>query len=232
MKQLYCNGNQMKLSTETLNVLKNFSSINQNLEFKQGNKISTISSGKSVLAQATLKDEFPQSFCVYDLNQFLSVHSMFKGDVELDFDAANVTFKGGRSKTKYRMASRDTIVRPPEKEIKLGQIDYQFTLSEVDYVDIMKAAAVLSSPHITLSSNGDNVVLVAGDAKDDSQHTNAIEIGEGNGKSFNLVFKTENIKMIQGSYDVQISFKGFAHFKNTKESIEYWIAIESKESTF
>jgi len=222
----------MKLSTETLNVLKNFSTINQNLEFKQGNKLTTISAGKSVLAQATVKDEFPQNFCVYDLNQFLLVHSMFKGDVELEFDASNITFKGGRSKTKYRMASRDTIVVPPEKEIKLNDIDYSFTLSDVDYAEIMRSAAILSSPNIAIKSDGDTVEIFAYDAKDDSQHTSSIKVGEGNGKTFTLVFKTENLKMIQGTYDVQISFKGLAQFKNTKEEIQYWIAIESKESTF
>jgi len=222
----------MKLSTETLNVLKNFSTINQNLEFKQGNKLTTISAGKSVLAQATVKDEFPQNFCVYDLNQFLLVHSMFKGDVELEFDASNITFKGGRSKTKYRMASRDTIVVPPEKEIKLNDIDYSFTLSDVDYAEIMRSAAILSSPNIAIKSDGDTVEIFAYDAKDDSQHTSSIKVGDGNGKTFTLVFKTENLKMIQGTYDVQISFKGLAQFKNTKEEIQYWIAIESKESTF
>ena len=222
----------MKLSAETLTVLKNFSTINQNLEFKQGNKLTTISAGKSVLAQATLKDDFPQSFCVYDLNQFLLVHSMFKGDVDLEFDNSNVTFKGGRSKTKYRMASKDTIVVPPEKEIKLNVIDYSFTLSDADYAEIMRSAAILSSPNIALKSDGETVDLVAYDAKDDSQHTSSIKVGDGNGKSFNLVFKTENLKMIQGTYDVQISFRGLANFKNTKEEIQYWIAIESKESTF
>jgi hypothetical protein len=222
----------MKLSNETLSVLKNFSSINQSLEFKQGNKISTISSGKSVLAQATLKDEFPNNFCVYDLNQFLSVHSMFKGDVELEFDSANVIFKGGRSKLKYRMASKDMIVTPPEKEIKLNDVDCSFTLSEIDYAEIMKAAAVLSSPNLSVNSDGETIELVVSDAKDDSQHTNSIQVGTGNGKSYNVVFKTENIKMVQGTYDVQISFKGFAHFKNTKEDIQYWVAFEAKESTF
>ena len=222
----------MKLSTETLTVLKNFSSINQNLEFKQGNKLTTISPSKSVLAQAILKDELPQSFCVYDLNQFLLVHSMFKGDVELEFDASNVTFKGGRSKTKYRMASKDTIVVPPEKEIKLNQIDYSFTLSETDYTEILRSAAILSSPNIAIKSDGDVVELIAYDAKDDSQHTSSIKVGEANGHSFNLVFRTENLKMIQGTYDVEVSFKGLANFKNTKEQIQYWIAIESKESTF
>jgi len=222
----------MKLSTETLNVLKNFSTINQNLEFKQGNKLTTISAGKSVLAQATVKDEFPQNFCVYDLNQFLLVHSMFKGDVELEFDASNITFKGGRSKTKYRMASRDTIVVPPEKEIKLNDIDYSFTLSDVDYAEIMRSAAILSSPNIAIKSDGETVEIFAYDAKDDSQTPVLSKSVDGNGKTFTLVFKTENLKMIQGTYDVQISFKGLAQFKNTKEEIQYWIAIESKESTF
>jgi hypothetical protein len=63
--------NQMKLSKDTLDVLKNFASINSGMEFKKGNTIRTMSSGKTVLAKASLKDEFPQDFCVYDLNQFL-----------------------------------------------------------------------------------------------------------------------------------------------------------------
>lgn len=222
----------MKLSNETLSVLKNFAGINQSLEFKKGNKLTTISSGKSVLAQASLKEEIPQNFCVYDLNQFLSVHSMFKGDVELDFDASNVIFKGGRSKLKYRMASKDMIVTPPEKEIKLGEVDCSFTMSDLDYAEITKATSVLSSPNMTVKSDGESIELVASDAKDDSQHTNSIVVGTGNGKSYSIVFKTDNIKMIPGSYDVQISFKGFAHFKNTKEDIQYWVAFEAKESSF
>lgn len=222
----------MKLSNETLSVLKNFAGINQSLEFKKGNKLTTISSGKSVLAQATLKEEIPQNFCVYDLNQFLSVHSMFKGDVELEFDASNITFKGGRSKLKYRMASKDMIVTPPEKEIKLGEVDCSFTMSDLDYSEISKAWSILSSPNLSVKSDGETIELVVSDAKDDSQHTNSIVVGVGNGKSYNIVFKTDNIKMVQGNYDVQISFKGFAHFKNTKEDIQYWVAFEAKESSF
>ena len=112
----------MKLSNETLTVLKNFAGINSGIEFKQGNKISTISSTKTVLAKATLKDEFPQNFCIYDLNQFLSVHSLNK-DTELDFDSQNVIFKAGRSKTKYRMTAKNMIVSPPDKELKLPSVE-------------------------------------------------------------------------------------------------------------
>ena len=219
----------MKLSNETLTVLKNFSSINQGIQFKQGTKLTTVSAGKTVLAQANLKDVFPQDFCVYDLNQFLSVHSLHK-DSDLSFDDSNVIFKSGRSSTKYRKTAKEMIVTPPEKEITLPSVDVAFTLSEEDYNNIMKVSSVLSSPHIAVESDGDAVQLVAFDAQDNSAHTNSIQVGEGNGKKYKIVFKTENIKMIPGSYEVQISFKGIGHFKNTKDDIQYWIAFEAKET--
>jgi hypothetical protein len=223
---------KMKLSNETLSVLKNFSGINQGLEFKRGNKLTTVSASKTVLAQAILKDTFPQDFCVYDLNQFLSVHSLFKDKVDLEFDDINIIFKGDRSKLKYRMTAKNMIVSPPDKEIKLTQIDCSFMLTDIDYSEIMKTASVLSSPNISVESDGETIEVVSCDASADGQHTNSIQVGQGNGKIYKIVFKTENIKMVQGTYDVQISFKGFAHFKNTKDDIQYWVAFESKESTF
>ena len=219
----------MKLSNETLTVLKNFSSINQGIQFKQGTKLTTVSAGKTVLAQANLKDIFPQDFCVYDLNQFLSVHSLHK-DSDLSFDDSNVIFKSGRNSTKYRKTAKEMIVTPPEKEITLPSVDVSFNLSEEDYNNIMKVSSVLSSPHIAVESDGDAVQLVAFDALDNSAHTNSIQVGEGNGKKYKIVFKTENIKMIPGSYVVEISFKGIGHFKNTKDDIQYWIAFEAKET--
>jgi len=220
----------MKLSNETLTVLKNFSAINQGIQFKKGNKLTTVSSGKTVLAQANLKDDFPQDFCVYDLNQFLSVNALFKDSAELDFDDANVIFKSGRSKVKYRMTAKEMIVTPPEKEITLPSIDCKFTLTQEDYDWVMKTASVLSSPHIGIQSDGDTVEIITFDANDNSAHTNSIQVGEGNGKVYKIVFKTENIKLIPGNYEVEISFKGIGHFTNTKDDIQYWIAFEAKES--
>lgn len=219
----------MKLSNETLAVLKNFSAINQGIQFKKGTKLTTVSAGKTVLAQATLKDEFPQDFCVYDLNQFLSVHSLHK-DSELSFDDSNVIFKSGRSSTKYRKTAKEMIVTPPEKEISLPSVDVSFTLTEEDYANIMKVASVLGSPHIAVESDGEFVQLAAFDSLDDSAHTNSIQVGQGDGKKYKIVFKTENIKLIPGSYSAEISFKGIGHFKNTKDAIEYWIAFEAKET--
>jgi hypothetical protein len=224
--------NQMKLTKDTLDVLKNFASINSGIEFKKGNTIRTMSSGKTVLAKATLKDEFPQDFCVYDLNQFLSVHSMFD-NTEIDFDDANVIFKFGPKKsTKYRKTAKEMIVTPPEKELNLPSVDVSFSLSKEDYADTIKSASILSSPHIAIESDGDKISIVAFNAQDNSAHTNSIELSDGNGKSFKMVFLTENLKMIPGAYDVEISAKGLASFKNKNVDIQYWVASESKYSKF
>jgi hypothetical protein len=221
----------MKLSTETLSVLKNFASINSGIEFKQGNIIRTMSSGKTVLAKATLKDDFPQDFCVYDLNQFLLVHSLHK-DSELTFDDSNVIFKSGRSSTKYRKTAKEMIVTPPEKTLTLPSVDVSFTLTEEDMGSILKSAAALQSPNIAVESDGDKIFLTAYNATDDAAHTNSIEVSDGNGNKFKMVFLTENLKMITGTYDVQISGKGLSSFTNNNVDIQYFVATESKYSKF
>jgi len=221
----------MKLSKDTLDVLKNFASINSGIEFKKGNTIRTMSGGKTVLAKATLKDDFPQDFCVYDLNQFLSVHSLFD-NTEIDFDDSNVIFKSGKKKTKYRKTAKEMIVTAPEKELTLPSVDITFTLTKEDFSDLLKSASVLQSPHIAVESVGDKIVLTAFNAKDDSAHTQSIEVGDGNGNKFKMVFLTDNLKMISGSYDVEISAKGLASFKNKNVELQYWVATESKESKF
>lgn len=220
----------MKLSNETLAVLKNFSSINQGIQFKKGKKLATVSSGKTVLAQATLKDEFPKEFCIYDLNEFLSIYNLYK-DSEIDFTDSDVIFNpGGKRSGDYRMTAKEMIVTPPEKEITLPSVDCEFTLSSEDYDALLKAASLVSSPNIAIKSDGEKVSIITFDANNNAAHVNRIQVGEGNGSKYTIVFKTENIKLISGSYDVKISFKGIAHFKNTKEDIQYWIAFEAKET--
>lgn len=228
----------MKLSNETLNVLKNFASINSGLEFKTGNKLSTISSTKTVLAKATLTDEFPQDFCVYDLNQFLSVHSLNK-DTELDFDLNNIIFKSGKSRTKYRMTAKNMIVSPPDKELKLPTVDGAFELKEEHLTQALRNASVLQSPNIAFESDGSVVSITVFNAKDDSAHTNTIEIiniadqpDATEYQTFKAVFLVEHFKMIHGTYNVELSKAGISSFKTTDGNLEYFIAIESKDSKF
>ena len=222
----------MKLSNETLTVLKNFASINQGIQFKKGTKLRTMSGGKNVLAEAALKDNFEVEFCVEDLNEFLSVHSLFKDKAELAFDDKNIFFQNGRQKIKYRMTAPSMITVAPEKNLTLPSEDVKFTLTAEDYEWILKTCAVLKSPNIAVQSDGEKVEIVTFDQENDAAHMNSTEVNaEASGAQYKIVYNTDNFKMIPGSYEVTISFKGLTHFKNTKDDIQYWIANEKKGTT-
>jgi hypothetical protein len=223
----------MKLSNETMIILKNFSSINPGILFKKGSTLSTVSSSKTVLAQATLQEDFPQEFAIHELTNFLSVLTLSKDTPELDFDDKHVIVKalGGRSKIKYRFADKNMIVSPPDKAVVMPSQDVSFTLNEADYDWITRTANVLQSPNVAIEGVDGKLRLTSFDVKNDAANINSVEIGDTD-KSFKSVFKTENLKMIPGSYEVSVSSKGIAHFKNKKEAIEYWIATEKDSSTF
>ena len=153
-------------------------------------------------------------------------------DADIDFDDANVIFKSGRSKIKYRKTAREMIITVPDKTLSLPSVDISFVLSEEDFASILKSASVLQSPNIAVESDGDKVYITASNVKDDPAHTNSIEVADGNGHSFKMVFLTENLKMISGSYDVEISAKGLASFKHKTQDVDYWVATEAKESNY
>jgi gp45 sliding clamp, C terminal len=219
----------MKLSSETLSVLKNFASINQGILFKPGKTIRTISTHKNILAEAVVSEEIPKEFGVYDLNNFLSVLSLHKEEPVIDFDDSNVLISGlqGRSKIKYRFCASNMIVAAPDKNLELNNPEIKFDLSAEDFDWILRAANVLSSPHIAVESDGKKVFVTAFDVQNDSAHTESLEVGKGDGNKYKMLFKTENLKMLSGGYAVTISSKGIAHFKHKTMSIQYWIATEA-----
>ena len=219
----------MKLSNETLSVLKNFASINQGILFKPGKTIRTISTHKNILAEAVVTEEIPQEFGVYDLNNFLSVLSLHKEEPTIDFDESNVLISGlqGRSKIKYRFCAPNMIVTAPDKNLELSNPEIKFDLSAEDFDWILRAANVLSSPHIAVESDGKKIFVTAFDVQNDSAHTESLEVSKSNGDKYKMLFKTENMKMLAGGYAVTISSKGIAHFKHKTMSIQYWIATEA-----
>lgn len=220
----------MKLSKDTLELLKNFASINDGIVFRAGKTLRTCDASKQVLAETTISEEIPAEFGIFDLNRFLSALSLHRGDSEMTIDSATksavLTGNSGRSTITYRLCDTTMVKNAPEKSIVMPTNDVQFTLEEDDLADILKASAVLGTPHIAIKSDGSKVFLAAIDNKNTSTHTNQIEIGTGNGKKYTMLFKTENLKMIPGKYDVIISFKGLATFKNTTKPLQYWVATE------
>ena len=220
----------MKLSSNTLSVLKNFGAINQGILFKKGKTLKTVSSHKNILAEVDITEDIPADFGVYDLNNFLSVVSLHKDDPSFEFDSKHVLICGnkGRSKIKYRFCEPTMIVTPPEKALTMPSAEITFELSGEDFDWVMRAANVLSSPQIAIESDGTKVSIVTLDLQNDSAHTDALEIADGNGDKYRMVFKTENLsKLMSGAYTVSISSKGISHFKHKAADLQYWITTET-----
>jgi hypothetical protein len=220
----------MKFSENTLSILKNFSGINQSLLFKQGNVIKTISVMKNILAEATIDEDLPKDFGIYDLNQFLNGLSLHKS-AELDFENSNyVVIREGKSRSKYFFADPSVIVTPPDKSINLPSQDVCFVLDTKELDKLLKAASVYQLPDLSVVGEAGVVKLVVRDKKNDTSNDFSMIVGETNDE-FIFNFKVENLKILPGTYEVVISQKLLSHFKNTNIDVSYWVALEP-DSTF
>ena len=219
----------MKLSDSTLTLLKNFSNINQSILFKKGNSLRTISVMKNILAEATINEELPKDFGIYDLNQFLNGLSLHNNP-DLDFENDNfVVIKEGRSRSKYFFADPNVIVKPPEKSIELPTEDVSFELKTEQLDKLLKAAGIYQLPDLAVIGENGVVKLVVRDKKNDTSNDYAVVVGETEG-NFVFNFKVENIKLIPGSYDVVVSQKLLSKFTCREHDLTYYIALEPDSS--
>jgi hypothetical protein len=215
----------MKLSDKTLTLLKNFSSINQSILFKEGSSLRTISVMKNILAEATIDEELPKDFGIYDLNQFLNGLNLHQ-NAELDFqNDGYVVIKEGKSRSKYFFADPNVIITPPEKDIALPSEDVCFLLDTKELDKLLKAAAVYQLPDLSVVGEAGVVKLVVRDKKNDTSNDFSVIVGETD-ETFSFNFKVENIKILPGSYEVVISRKLLSRFKNTSFNVTYHIALE------
>lgn len=219
------NDKTMKLSDNTLTILKNFAGINNSILVKQGTKLRTISIAKNILAEANVGEEFPRDFAIYDLNQFLNGLNLHQ-DPDLDFtEESYITIREGKRRVKYFFADPNVIVSPPEKSIKLPSKDVCFQLEQSALDRLLKASAVYQLPDLSAVGDAGVIRLVVRDKKNDTSNEYSIVVGETD-KKFTFNFKVENLKMIPASYDVVVSSKLLSQFKNETFNIEYYIALE------
>jgi len=217
----------MKLSDNTVSVLKNFSTINQNLVIKGGNKIATMSAMKNIVAKAEVIEDFPQEFAIYDLNEFLSAISLFsKPELEFENDFVMITEEGTSTSLKY-WYSDPSVVTTPTKDITMPECEVKFNLSSDTLSTVTKAAAVIGAPDMALESGS----LKVTDKKNDTANNYALDLDvDSQSENYKFWFKVENLKLIQGSYDVQVSSKNISHFKNSTGNVEYFIALEPESA--
>ena len=224
--------NIMKLSSNTTMVLKNFATINQNLVIKEGSELLTMSSMKNIVAKATVEENFPKEFAIYDLNEFLASLSIFKSPV-LEFEEQYLTIKEEdqpHKKLTY-FYSDPSVVQSPTKTITMPSEEVKFHLDINKLLEMKRAAGVIGSPDMVLQKSSGNSSLLVKDKKNDTANNYSSDIKTDGDGEYKFFFKVENLKLFDGDYDVKISSKNISHFKNDKSNIEYWIALEP-ESTY
>ena len=225
----------MKLSNETVTVLKNFSTINQNLVIKAGKKLSTMSAMKNIVASADVQEDFPQDFAIYDLNEFLAALSLFE-KIDLDFknDFVVITEGGDSRRALQYWYSDPSVVTHPKTDITMPDPDVEFEFSSSTLSEVQKAASIIGAPDMVLEgmSKGNSVIKVT-DKKNATANDFKVHVPvDENTKDvpYKFWFKVENLKLIPGSYNVNVSSKKISHFSNTKVPVQYYIALEPESS--
>ena len=218
----------MKLSENTINILKNFSTINPSLLVNPGDTIATVSPAKSIFAKATVEETFPTRFAIYELAKFLGVTSLFK-EPELNFGDRQVTIVSGRQSVNYTYADPSMIVAPdPNKDINFPAAEIEFSISQEELQKVVRATGVLQLPDIAVIGNQQTITVTATDSKNPTTDVFSVEVGTTD-KNFNMIFKVDNIiKLISGNYDVKISSRGLS--KWSTNNVVYYVATEASSS--
>ena len=222
----------MKLSEDTLNVLKNFSTINPSLLIKPGKTIATVSPQKTIMAVANTDEQFEATGGIYEVSRFLGVLSLFQEPI-ISFEPTHMEIKDTRRSVNYTFADESMIVTPPEKEIAFPDPDVVIDVDWNDMNNVLRASGVMQLPEIAVIGDGTNISIAAIDSKNPTADTYTQNVSKTD-KTFQFIFKIENLKLIDKDYRIEISSKGIAKFTSTNElgaKMIYWIATEVN-STF
>ncbi len=217
------------LSKKTLDVLKNFSTINSSIVFRKGSTVRTISNAENILAKFTGEEVFPSDFAIYDLSQFLSGISLFN-DPQLEFTSGDyVSIRGGRQSAKYYFSDPEiTLKSAPEKNVNFPGADLQFNLTGEELIQLQKASAVYSLPDLTFQSEeGVNTIkLILRDKENDTSNTYDLTVAGCSTGTYSLDVKIENIRLLPGDYTVKVSKHLISEWTNTNVDLTYYIALE------
>jgi hypothetical protein len=216
----------MKISNETLTVLKNFSTINPGVAVDAGSKLRTVSGQKNILAEANVPEMFDSAFAVYDLNQFLATVSLFENP-EFDFGDKSVVISSGKNRSTYYYTDKSMIITPPDKDLSplLENSEISFDITQGQVSEVLRAASILQAPEIAVvGSSGSPITLTAFDSKNATSNTFDVEVDSVANADFKMIFRTENLKMIGGDYKLEITSKGISRWTGSKAT--YYITTE------
>lgn len=216
----------MELSKQTLDLFKNYATINSNLLIKPGTKISTKAATEDIVSIANVLETFDKEAGIYNLNEFLGVVSLFSKP-DFVFEDTHVVIKEGKNQIKYMYADA-SLLTVLDKKITMPQAEINFSLSVAQLQKIQKAAAALSVCDLAFIGDGKTITAKVFDSKNPTSNGFELELDDPTNLNFSVLFKIEKLKMYQGNYDVSISKKMISMFKNKDFDILYYVAVETK----
>jgi len=220
--------NKVTLSPKTKEVLQNYATINGSILIREGSQLKTINVGENLISQYNCPEVFPQTFAIYDLNQFLSGLSLFQ-DPTLEFNNAEyLTIRGGGRSAKYYFSDPEiTLKTAPDRTVNFPGADIEFSISGDQLKSLRKAANVYGIPDLVFkSSAGGTVTLNLCDRENETSNVYSQEIFGDNTGEYELVMKMENVNLVAGNYNVKISTKLITEWKHDTLPLVYYIALE------
>lgn len=218
----------LKLSKETMEILKNIASINNSMKFKVGNELKTVSAAGSVVMETVIAESFPIEFSIYDLSKLLGVLNLPNmKDAELVFeDDKKMIIQSGKSKIQY-FFTEQTFVVHPDKQISLPSVEVNVDM-DADVLDgFARAAAALGHKIMAFKVEDNKAYLVATTPEIDVSNDYVVELGDVTDGDGIYKIKIENLKIVAGDYNIQISAKGIMKLTNKNRSLIYFIGLES-----
>lgn len=218
----------MKLSKETLEVIKNFATINTNFVITPGNKISSCTTLNNLLAEAVVQEDFPMEFGIYNLTEFLGVVSLFS-DPDFMFKEHCVEISQGKNKIIYYKSEPSLLHRPPGK-LNFPGSDVEFDITKDQVLSIIKASAALTASDVVINSSGSDITICVRNNDNDTSNSFSFYVGDSP-LTFNLIIKIDRFKMIPDDYKIELSKKKYAKFSSKNRDLVYYVSSE-KNSTF
>jgi len=215
----------MKISKETIGILKNYVTISNHLRIYPGNELSTLSPSTGIFAKITVPETFPTEVNIHELNSFLAILS-YMDDQEIEFGEKSLKINGNGSTIEYRYSERDNIIAPPFGKTIEVDTYYQFTLTAADINMLNKATGITQAEHITIEAKNNQVTLsVSGKESAVSQSKN---LGVSP-LTFTALLNVENFRVLPETYTVSLSKMKFLHFRPNVDTIpQYWIGLDPK----
>ena len=220
----------MKFSTQTLEILDNYSRISKGLFFAKGKQQMTMTSGRTVFSEVTIDEDIPQDFGIYNLKNFLQILSLFASP-EINFQGQDIVVSEGDKKVTYR-ACEKSLIKTPKQSLSniIKDFKVSFTLDKNMISDIIRAAPVLNATDFIVVGDGKKVSVIVKNSSEGTD-TFVMDICD-NPEEFRSVISLKStdlskpLDMLPHDYDVYIA-ENAIKFSSLAMNLNYWYTIQN-----